>query len=72
MAGGKRSQMQKDQAWLTSQNLTEYAGHWIAIFKQTVIADGECLSDVTKKVRKSKLDDQDPLYIRVPDSLIST
>jgi len=65
------SQMQEDQAWLASQNLMNYAGQWIAVFRQRIIAKGKNLKAVVSKVKKERIDEQTPLYIRVPIGLIS-
>ena len=63
--------IQEEHDWLHSQNLSQYAGHWLAILGKAIIARGKELKDVVKEVNEKGIDDQDPLYIRVPVGIVT-
>ena len=46
----KDAQISKEHKWLTTQNLAQYAGCWLAVFHQNIIAQGKDLNTVVKKI----------------------
>lgn len=64
--------IEEEHAWLASQNLSQHAGHWLAVFGRSIIAEGKTLKEVTCQVISKNIDDQAPLYVRVPVGLISS
>jgi len=67
----KDAQISKEHKWLTTQNLSQYAGCWLAVFHQRIVAQGKDLNSVVKKIKSKKIPDDAPLYIRVPEGLIT-
>lgn len=67
----KKSNLQEDHVWLSSQNLAQYAGSWLAVFGRRIIASGKNLEIVVKKVREKNINDEAPLYVRVPEGLLT-
>ena len=67
----KDTQISEEHKWLTTQNLAQYAGRWLAVFHQRIIAQGKDLSTVVKKIKAKKIPDDAPLYVRVPEGLIT-
>jgi hypothetical protein len=68
----KGATIEEEHAWLASQNLAQYAGCWLAVFGMAIIAEGKTLKEVTTIVKQKRINDQDPLYVRVPNGLISS
>ena len=67
----KDAQISKEHKWVTTQNLAQYAGCWLAVFHQSIIAQGKDLNTVVKKIKAKKIPDDAPLYVRVPEGLIT-
>ena len=67
----KGAQLAKEHKWLTTQNLAQYAGCWLAVFGQSIIAQGKDLKTVVKKIKAKQIPDDAPLYVRVPEGLIT-
>ncbi len=65
------AQISQEHKWLTTQNLAQYAGRWLAIFHQRIVAQGKDLETVVKKIKAKKIPDDAPLYVRVPEGLIT-
>ena len=65
------NRIQEDSNWIYSQNLAQYSGHWLAVLGKEIIAKGKDLKKVINKVKKQDIDEQDPLYIRVPDGTVT-
>jgi len=61
----------KDWKWLATQDLGQYAGCWIAIFDQAIIASGKDLNEVVKCVNAKNINKEEPIYLRVPEGYIS-
>lgn len=58
-----------DSQWLAGQSLTEYQGHWIAVFNASIIAEDELLKNVIEKVKSLSLPFI-PFYKRVPEGAV--
>ena len=67
----KDAQISEEHKWLTTQNLAQYAGCWLAVFQQSIVAQGKDLNLVVKKIKAKKIPDDAPLYVRVPEGLIT-
>ena len=67
----KDAQISKEHKWLTTQNLAQYAGCWLAVFHQSIVARGKDLNSVVKKIKAKNIPDDAPLYVRVPEGLIT-
>jgi hypothetical protein len=72
MNGEEMEALEKNQAWISTQNLSRFAGEWLAIHEQAVIAKGEDLKAVMDLVESLKVARNKPLYIRVPEGLITS
>ena len=64
--------LEKNQAWIATQNLVEYAGEWIAVFNRNIIARGRELKVVLENVGRSGIPLEQSLYVRVPEGIITT
>jgi len=67
----KDAEISKEHKWLTTQNLAQYAGCWLAVFHQSIVAQGKDLNKVVKQIKAKKIPDDAPLYVRVPEGLIT-
>jgi hypothetical protein len=59
-----------DRDWLMAQNLSEFAGQWIAVYKHSIIARGKHLKKVMSIAEESELETH-PLYLRIPEGAIT-
>ena len=66
----KEKRLKKDHTWICSQNLSEFAGNWIAVYDETILASGTKLKNVMNKVKKKQIPSSVPLYLRVPESAV--
>ena len=67
----RNAQISEEHKWLTTQNLAQYAGCWLAVFGKNIVAQGKDLKTVVKKIKAKKIPDEAPLYVRVPEGLIT-
>jgi hypothetical protein len=67
----KGAKIQEEHAWLATQNLAQYAGCWLAVFRNSIIATGKDLASVVTQVKNQDIDDEAPRYIRVPEGLVT-
>ena len=58
-----------DSQWLANESLKDFAGQWIAVFNEEIIARDESLEKVMKLVDSLKLNSL-PLFVRVPEGAI--
>ena len=64
--------LEANQVWIASQNLSEFAGEWIAVHEQAVIARGQQLKTVMDIVAGTDVARDRPLYMRVPEGTITS
>ncbi len=57
--------MSQEFEFLSVTDTSKYAGKWIAVLGQQIIASGDDLKEVYKEA-KSKAGTKEPLFMRVP------
>ena len=62
--------MEVNQAWIASQDLSRYAGEWIAVYEQAIIASDKDLGTVIAEVVSGCVGREKPLYMRVPEGTV--
>lgn len=59
------SDREKTFEWLATQNLGEFAGHWIVVIDQQIVENGKNLKNIVKKARET-YPDKTPFVHWVP------
>ncbi|MDE1822163.1 MAG: hypothetical protein KGJ23_04465 [Euryarchaeota archaeon] len=63
--GGPPPEKDADASWLFSQNLSVYAGEWVAVLRRHILAHGPKLKQVRAEA-KAKAKGEHPLFYSVP------
>ena len=66
------SSLEANRAWITTQNLSPFVGEWIAVHEESILARGKDLADVMNSVVEKNVERDVPLYMRVPEGIITT
>lgn len=65
MIEANQKQINSDYKWLMTQNLSQFAGQWLAVSHKKIIARDDKLKKVMKVVSTMSIQEI-PLYLRVP------
>ncbi len=63
--------MKSEHEWLTKQDLSKYVGEWIAVYNKKIVGHHQTLKELQEALLKMKIDPQKPLYMRIPDGLLT-
>ncbi len=66
------SSLEANRSWVATQNLSPFVGEWIAVHEESILARGRDLADVMNAVEQKSVERDAPLYMRVPEGIITT